>query len=276
MSTPQDRPEWGARPELVELPVERISVDPRYQRDTGSARSRHLIDKIAAHFRWPRFGAILVVRVLKADGGGWHVIDGQHRLEAVRVLGIQRVPAIELPHQTIEEAAADFVAINRDRVVVTPLHIHHAMLRAGEPTALAVDRACGAAGIEICRYPVPAKLLKPGQTLAVGTIRRLIEKVNEDWATRVLRGVVREHGTRPGAINAAAIRSSAATTPVPASTSAGAAPRSDNQYAKPKAQGDVKFRSCLSCRQPFKSSGIGERVCPNCKSTSAWRGASIE
>jgi len=32
-----------------------------------------------------------------------------------------------------------------------------------------------------------------------------------------------------------------------------------------------KQRNCLMCAKPFNSAHIGERVCPNCKSTSAWR-----
>ena len=34
---------------------------------------------------------------------------------------------------------------------------------------------------------------------------------------------------------------------------------------------DVKARHCLKCRAPFTSTWAGERVCPKCKATSAWR-----
>jgi hypothetical protein len=39
---------------------------------------------------------------------------------------------------------------------------------------------------------------------------------------------------------------------------------------------DPKIRKCLLCRKPFPSAWAGERVCRKCKSTSAWRSASIE
>ena len=32
-----------------------------------------------------------------------------------------------------------------------------------------------------------------------------------------------------------------------------------------------KARKCLMCSQDFTSHHIGERVCPSCKSTAAWR-----
>lgn len=33
----------------------------------------------------------------------------------------------------------------------------------------------------------------------------------------------------------------------------------------------AKTRSCLMCGKTFVSSHFGERVCPTCKGTSAWR-----
>jgi hypothetical protein len=32
------------------------------------------------------------------------------------------------------------------------------------------------------------------------------------------------------------------------------------------------MRACLVCRKPFLSAWAGERICRQCKSTSAWRG----
>jgi len=33
----------------------------------------------------------------------------------------------------------------------------------------------------------------------------------------------------------------------------------------------VKDRHCLKCQAPFVSAWAGERVCPKCKSSGAWR-----
>lgn len=175
----------GPKPELKWLPVGGLKVDPQYQRDTGSRRSRNLIDKIAGSFRWSRFGVVMAVRAAGSDSV-WHVVDGQHRVEVARALKLPAVPVLVLPHATLAEAAADFVAINRDRVAVTPLHIHHAQLAAGEPEAQAIARVCARAKVEICRYPVPSDKMKPGQTLAVQSIARLIRLRGPDFAEKVL------------------------------------------------------------------------------------------
>ncbi len=45
-------------------------------------------------------------------------------------------------------------------------------------------------------------------------------------------------------------------------------PESDRKY-------EAKTRKCLMCRSEFKSSWPGERVCSNCKQTSAWNEPSI-
>jgi hypothetical protein len=39
-----------------------------------------------------------------------------------------------------------------------------------------------------------------------------------------------------------------------------------------EAKGDVKKRRCLSCEGAFDSQWAGERICPHCKQSSAWRG----
>lgn len=241
-------PDYGPKPALVWLDAAKVSVDPKYQRDTSSVRSRNLIDKIASLFTWKRFGVVLTVK----HEGGWYVIDGQHRVEACRLLGIDRIPSIVLPHASVAEAAADFVAINRDRVAVTPLHIHHAQLAAGDPEAVAIADVCRQAGVEICRYPVPANKMKPGQTLAVQTVARLIKTGGAAWAVRVLERVVREGGTVPGAVNAIAIREAAGRLVT---------------FARPEgaAPGGRQQRSCLRCSVVFASDGKHNRLCGTCK-----------
>jgi Zn finger protein HypA/HybF involved in hydrogenase expression len=45
---------------------------------------------------------------------------------------------------------------------------------------------------------------------------------------------------------------------------------------KPQAENlQPKLRRCLMCADEFQSHHIGERVCPDCKSTSTWRQTGI-
>jgi hypothetical protein len=48
---------------------------------------------------------------------------------------------------------------------------------------------------------------------------------------------------------------------------------SNNDTKKPIADRaeDRRRRCCLMCSKVFMSSHIGERICPSCKGTSAWR-----
>jgi len=90
--------DFGPKPALVEIDVTLMSVDARYQRDTASRRSQNIIQKIAETFKWTRFGVVVVVKI----DARYFVIDGQHRVEAARLLGIDRVPCVVLPHASVE------------------------------------------------------------------------------------------------------------------------------------------------------------------------------
>lgn len=49
-------------------------------------------------------------------------------------------------------------------------------------------------------------------------------------------------------------------------------------YKKPEPEdgmSDPKVRRCLACQLSFNSAWSGERICPKCKSSSAWRGGGI-
>ena len=39
---------------------------------------------------------------------------------------------------------------------------------------------------------------------------------------------------------------------------------------------EQKERDCLMCRDPFMSTWSGERICPRCKKSAAWRNALSE
>lgn len=251
MPVPDPQGDPGPKPELAWLPVGKLAVDPKYQRDTGSRRSQHLIAKIAADFRWSRFGVVLTVKHQR----GWFVIDGQHRVEAARARGnISHVPSVVLPHATVALAAADFVAINRDRVSVTPLHIHHAQLAAGDPAALAIARVCAAAGVTICRYPVPADKMIAGQTLAVQTIARIMRRRDEAFAIVALKRVMASAGKVPGGCNALVIRQVVADLGL----------REKNPPSIKARASRAMMRYCLRCRRLFASAGPGNRLCVPC------------
>jgi hypothetical protein len=193
----------GPRPEIAWLPVDRLTVDHRYQRTLESRRSQKLIEAIAGDFRWSAFQAILAVR---SEGQALKIIDGQHRVEAARRAGVTEVPGVVLPLASLAEQAAAFVRANTDRVAVNEFALHHARLAAGDPEAEAIDRLCRTAGVAIPRYPIPADKLKPGQTLALGTITKLPKRYGDGVALLAMRTVASANLSRVGAIRAPVIQ----------------------------------------------------------------------
>ena len=188
----------GSLPELAWLPVDKLSVDPRYQRRLDSRQSQNLIDKIATNFRWARFQALLAV---EADDG-WRVIDGQHRFTAAKRRGIDRVPAVVLPDGDIAEQAAAFIGANRDRVAVSAQALFHAELAAGEPEALTLDRHARAAGIEIVHYRISNAELGTRRTAAVPALRRILRRFGEVTLARSIGLVAHAWRDQAGSLRA--------------------------------------------------------------------------
>lgn len=169
--SPTSTTEYGPRPELGWLPVAMLSVDEAYQRKIDSQRSKQAIEQITRNFRWSCFGTALVTQTDE----GWLLIDGQHRVEAARRLGIKTVPCIVVQHASQAEQAAIFVSTNQGRVQVNPYSLFHARLMAGEELALGVQRLLDEARLSIPRYPIQKSQLKPGQTLALVTLERIVK-----------------------------------------------------------------------------------------------------
>lgn len=193
MSAPDFNP--GPVPRLEWLPVGDLAADPAYQRSIQSRRSQENIAHIAARFSWALFQVATVAR----SASGFAVIDGQHRIEAAARLGIETVPCLLIEVASVAEAARLFVDANRNRVTLTAQAMHRALVAAGDDEACAVDRAARAAGVEILPYPVQLSQMKPGQTLAVASIRRIVRDQGEHFAAGVLRAV-RECWPAPGGI----------------------------------------------------------------------------
>jgi hypothetical protein len=189
----------GKKPELKWLAVSRCHVDQRYQRSLESRRSQALIDRLVERFKWSAFQAVLAVK----DGkGGYFVIDGQHRAEAARRLGIKEVPGVLLEAASLEEQARAFVEANQSRVAINAFALFHARLAAGDEDAAELGRLCRKAGISIPRYPIPADKIKPGETLALGTLAAIAKKQPASIAVLIFQAVAEPYGGIAGALRA--------------------------------------------------------------------------
>lgn len=189
----------GPKPMLTWLPIDQLHVNEEYQRPSTTKRGQQVIRGIVEHFQWKLFSIVTVTP--RANGGYW-LIDGQHRTIAAKLRGIEEVPAIVLQQLTPEEQARTFAGINGKRVSVNPYAIHHAMLAAGDETAVRIDRVCEAAGVVIPRYPKSSNQnLKPEECMALGEIKRGIKKYGDDLVIGVLKAIRTTYPTTVGKMN---------------------------------------------------------------------------
>ena len=188
----------GPKPELGWLPVARLSVDGRYQRNLESRRSQKLIARIVERFSWSAFQAIVVTEC----EDGWAIIDGQHRWTAAKKRGETHVPAIIVKALSVAEQAAIFVSANENRVAVNPFALFHAKLAAKFPSAWKLSRICEQAGLSIPRHQVRGSLLKPGETLALNALERILADYDEPAALLAISAVARAYRGRPTAMRA--------------------------------------------------------------------------
>lgn len=169
-----------------------LCVDETYQRGL-SERSIRLIRKIVAEWSWTAFKPPVVVDV----EGRLEVIDGQHTaIAAVTHGGIEALPVLIVQAAEHETRASAFVRHNRDRIQVTPTQLHNAMVAAGDEDALTIAQVCERADIKILRNPPPMAKFKPGETLAVATIKSLVNRRHAAGARKVLE-VCRTTGAAP-------------------------------------------------------------------------------
>lgn len=160
-------PDPGEVPVLDWLDVGNIFVEKLYQRPLDMNR----VEDIVRNFTWRSFGALVVVPQAE---GGYHVTDGQHRLEAAKMHPhVTHVPAVIVKADDVHEEASIFVGINKNRKNVSALELFFAKLTANDDDALTIQQVCQKAGIRIPKHPGD---YRPGDTIAVSAIQAIIDK----------------------------------------------------------------------------------------------------
>lgn len=189
--------EVGERPELQWLKISRLRIDPRYQREIGRRGADNILS-IAPAFRWAKFAPVIVASI---GEGLFAIVDGQHRTTAASLRGFESVPCVIIAADDAEQADA-FVAINANVTAMSPLQLHAARLAAGDKAASALTEVCLEASVTICRYPVPANKIKPGETLAVAMLQAALDKYGKDTLIAALSTITQTRRGNPGMIRA--------------------------------------------------------------------------
>lgn len=183
--TPADQP----APMLDWVRIDRMVIDETYQRDL-TPTNWTAIRKIAADFHWSRFSPVLLAPVAN---GQFAVIDGQHRVHAAAICGIETVPAMIVPIDKSEQAQA-FSWVNSAVVKITPHHIYKAALTAGEAWAVTAHASVTAAGCQLMTFNGSTKSKQPGQVYCIGLIRDIV-KLGHAEPLRIGLTAIREYDT---------------------------------------------------------------------------------
>ena len=142
-------PQIGAPPSLEQVAVERLQVDPTYQRLTSGNRSCALIVGMIVEWDWRLALPLLVARRID---GGLFIIDGQHRhAGATERADIAFMPCVILPAGDLADEARTFVAINDKRQALSQTDKFAAMLVAGDGDAAATAALIEETGWRVVR-----------------------------------------------------------------------------------------------------------------------------
>jgi hypothetical protein len=161
----------GERPHLGWVEISKLRIDDRYQRPL-QRHNWEAIGRIARAFDWSLF---TVVDIAPVGDGRFSVIDGQHRVHAAAMVGIDKVP-VRVVQAPVEGQARAFMGINGNVTAITPFHVLRASLAAGVPWAVEADRAIARAGCRLMTSNRTATERKPGEIYAVQWVRERIER----------------------------------------------------------------------------------------------------
>jgi hypothetical protein len=190
----------GPAPQLDWLPVARLVLDDSYQRPIRQQGVRHL-RQIAERFDWRLFAPVIVAPV---EGGGYAVIDGQHRAHAAMLRGLEKLPCCIVQADRKMQARA-FATMNGQQAIrLAPYQIHRAAVASGDPQALIVDEACVKAGVTITTNK-PSNLMERGDTVAVATIYKAIAQFGVPTTVAALKSIVMVGDGHVGLVNHQAI-----------------------------------------------------------------------
>lgn len=185
----------GRPPRLAFLPLAKLRIDGRYQRDL-EPRGLKTIEKIHNEFDWNMFAPLVVAHV---PGSDLHVIiDGQHRATAALLRGFDLVPCAIVDATALEQPRI-FTAINGTVTPITIFQLFKAARAAKVEWALDIDRACEPAGLTPLVYPKPKNKIQPFETMAIGTLRRNIARFGvKDVSAALVHGAKQSGAAEPG------------------------------------------------------------------------------
>jgi len=158
---------------LAWVPLSQMQVSPLAQRDMRNAK----VNEIAGDFDPDRLGTIVV----SYRDGKFYVVDGQHRVEAMRCIGWgdQQVEAWVHEGLTEQQEAKLFLHLN-NQLTVNALDKFKIAVTAGDTEAAAIAEVLEPLGLRITTGKAP------GTITSVGTVKRIHAKYGPEVLGRAL------------------------------------------------------------------------------------------
>jgi hypothetical protein len=174
----------GAPPTLEWVSLDRLHIDDRYQRAIADSKpAQALINRIARDWDWRLFQPLSVAR---RAAGELFVIDGQHRLAAATLRGdLPHLPCVIAAFAGVEDEAAAFAAMNRQRRAMSKLETYRAEIAAGDTQAVLAMRLIEQAGLSLARTTNPLAWA-PGQIDCIGGVVRVLNRHGRQAAVNAL------------------------------------------------------------------------------------------
>lgn len=133
-------------PEIVYVDPRTLFIEEQYQRKI-TKKSIRFIKKIALNWSWSKFKLPNCAK----DGDRLFIIDGQHTsIAAASRPDISKIPVMVLPLERIEDRAASFVSLNKNRLAMSSFELYHAAIASGSPKENRLNTLMKTAG---CYFP---------------------------------------------------------------------------------------------------------------------------
>lgn len=156
------------------VPIRLMRVSPLGQRDLNAG----WVAKIAADFDLEELGTPTV----NHRDGHWYIVDGQHRIEALKEIGWedQQIQCWAYEGLTEQEEAEKFLKLN-DKLTVNAYAKFRVAIEAGRNVECDIDRIVRAQNLRISQDK------SDGSISAVGTLRRVYSQAGPAALARSLR-----------------------------------------------------------------------------------------
>lgn len=166
------------------VPLDKMKVSPLAQRELNEA----WVDRIVANLTLEDLGH----PVLSHRDGSYYIIDGQHRVEALRKFGFttETIEAWVYEGLTEQSEADKFLTLN-NKLTIATMDRFQVAVTAGRDIETDIDRIVNDLGLSISNQR------SPGAVGAVGTLRRIYTRSGAANLRRTLR-IVRDAYGDPG------------------------------------------------------------------------------